>query len=61
LFVGSLVFQYLERLVLKNNKVIYREKMLDGIGRVRNVKQGPDGYLYLGVEGKGIVKIIPKK
>jgi len=61
LFVGSLVFQYLERLVLKNNKVIYREKMLDGIGRVRNVKQGPDGYLYIGVEGKGIIKIIPKK
>tara|TARA_B100001173_G_scaffold78937_1_gene67344 strand:- start:25 stop:1149 length:1125 start_codon:yes stop_codon:yes gene_type:complete len=61
LFVGSLVFQYLERIVLKNNKVIYREKMLDGIGRVRNVKQGPDGYLYLGVEGKGIIKIIPKK
>jgi glucose/arabinose dehydrogenase len=59
LFVGSLVFEYLERLVIENNKVIYREKILDGIGRVRNVKQGPDGYLYLGVEGKGIIKILP--
>ena len=59
LFVGSLVFQYLERLVIKNNMVIYREKILDGIGRVRNVKQGPDGYLYIGVEGKGIIKISP--
>jgi len=59
LFVGSLVFEYLERLVIEDNKVVYREKILDGIGRVRNVKQGPDGYLYLGVEGKGIIKILP--
>jgi glucose/arabinose dehydrogenase len=25
--------------------------------RVRNVAQGPDGYIYMGVEGKGIVKL----
>jgi len=60
LFVGSLKFEYLERLVLKNQKVVLREKVLDGIGRVRNVITGPDGFLYLGVEGKGIIKIIPK-
>ena len=59
LFIGSLKFEYLERLVIKNNKVIKREKVLDKIGRVRNVVEGPDGYLYLGVEGKGIIKIIP--
>lgn len=61
LFVGSLRFQYLERLVIKNNKVTQREKILDSIGRVRNVKQGPNGYLYVAVEGKGILKIIPEK
>ena len=61
LLVGSLAFQYLERLELKNNKVIYREKLLDGIGRVRNVRQGPDGYIYVGVEGKGIYKLIPNE
>tara|TARA_B110000003_G_scaffold91460_1_gene93680 strand:- start:3702 stop:4847 length:1146 start_codon:yes stop_codon:yes gene_type:complete len=61
LFVGSLKFQYLERLVIENQKVIKREKILNNIGRVRNVVEGPDGYLYLGVEGKGIVKILPKK
>lgn len=60
LFVGSLRFEYLERLVLEDNEVIKREKVLDSIGRVRNVEQGPDGYLYIGVEGKGILKIIPK-
>ena len=60
LFVGSLKFEYLERLELENNQVVKREKVLDSIGRVRNVEEGPDGYLYVGVEGKGILKIVPK-
>jgi len=59
LFVGSLRFEYLERLVMENNQVVKREKVLEKIGRVRNVVEGPDGYLYLGVEGKGILKIVP--
>ena len=58
LFIGSLKFEYLERLVIKKNKVVKREKILNDIGRVRNVKEGPDGYLYLGVEGKGILKLV---
>ena len=61
LFVGSLKFKYLERLVINDKKVIKREKILDEIGRVRNVKEGPDGYLYLGVDGKGILKVILKE
>ena len=61
LFVGSLKFKYLERLVIKDKNVIKREKILDEIGRVRNVKEGPDGYLYLGVDGKGILKVILKE
>ncbi|MGB5819711.1 MAG: PQQ-dependent sugar dehydrogenase [Saonia sp.] len=61
LLVGSLVFQYLERLELKDNKVTYREKLLADVGRVRDVKQGPDGFIYVAVEGKGIYKLVPKK
>ncbi|MEP2279387.1 PQQ-dependent sugar dehydrogenase [Maribacter sp.] len=60
LLVGSLAFQYLERLVLDGKKVILREKLMPGLGRVRTVKQGPDGYIYVAVEGKGIYKLIPK-
>ncbi len=60
LLVGSLKYQYLERLVLKNNNVIYREKILSNLGRVRAVKQAPDGYIYVAVEGKGIYKLNPK-
>jgi glucose/arabinose dehydrogenase len=58
LFIGSLKFEYLERLVIKENKVVRREKIIDGLGRVRNVKEGPDGHLYIAVEGKGILKLI---
>lgn len=60
LLVGSLKFGYLERLIFKGEKVSRREKLFDGIGRVRNVRQAPDGYLYVAVEGNGIFKIVPK-
>lgn len=58
--VGSLKFQYLERLILKDNKVVKREKLYENIGRVRNVVQAPDGYIYMAVEGKGIYKLLKK-
>ena len=52
-------FNYLERLVFKKGKVIKREKILVNIGgKLRNVKEGPDGYLYVSVDGKGIFKLI---
>jgi len=57
---GSLSFQYLERLIMKGNKVVGREKLLQKIGRVRNIVQGPDGYLYIAVEKSGkIYKLVP--
>lgn len=62
LLIGSLKFQYLELVLLSaEEKVIRREKLLDGIGRVRSVRQGPDGYIYVGVDGKGVLKMIPNK
>ncbi len=59
LLVGSLSFAYLEKLTLQGDEVTKREKIIDGMGRVRNVVMGPDGYIYAGVEGKGIVRIVP--
>ncbi|WP_445382612.1 PQQ-dependent sugar dehydrogenase [Robiginitalea sp. IMCC43444] len=60
LLVGSLSFQYLERLELDGNTVVKREKLLDGMGRVRNVRQGPDGFIYVAIEGKGIYRLVPQ-
>jgi glucose/arabinose dehydrogenase len=47
LFVGSLKFQYLARLELAGGKVTREHRLLEGIGRVRDVRQGPDGLLYV--------------
>lgn len=58
LLVGSLKFQYLELDILEDEKVVKRERLLEGIGRVRDVRQGPDGFIYVAVEGLGIVKLI---
>ena len=58
LLVGSLKFQYLDLCTLKNGKVIREERLLDNIGRVRSIEQGPDGFIYVGVESLGIVKLI---
>ncbi|MFC0605481.1 PQQ-dependent sugar dehydrogenase [Winogradskyella pulchriflava] len=60
LLVGSLKFQYLDMCTIKNNKVTKEERLLDGLGRVRCVEQGPDGYMYVGIENLGIVKLIRK-
>lgn len=60
LLVGSLKFQYLDMCTLKDNKVVKEERLLDGLGRVRSVEQGPDGYIYVGIENLGIVKLLRK-
>jgi aldose sugar dehydrogenase len=46
LFVGSLKFGKLVRLQLKDEKVLSEQRWDIG-RRVRDVRQGPDGYLYL--------------
>ncbi|MEO6347574.1 MAG: PQQ-dependent sugar dehydrogenase [Aquaticitalea sp.] len=60
LLVGSLKFQYMDKCVLKDGKVIKEERLLDGLGRVRTIHQGPDGYIYVAIENLGIVKLLPK-
>ena len=48
LFVGSLKFQYLDRIELKDGQVVAEHKLLEDLGqRIRDVRQGPDGLLYV--------------
>ncbi|MBU7575142.1 MAG: PQQ-dependent sugar dehydrogenase [Hydrogenophaga sp.] len=48
LLVGSLKFQYLVRLVMDGDRVVREEKLLPQLAqRVRDVRQGPDGFIYL--------------
>jgi len=47
LFLGSLATQELLRLVVDGHSVTHQEILFKGIGRVRDVVNGPDGYLYV--------------
>lgn len=60
LLIGSLKFEYLELVILKNDQVVSREKLLEDVGRVRNVICIDNGTIYASVEGKGILKLVKK-
>ena len=60
LFAGSLAQQELRRIVLEGDKVKSQEVLFRGIGRIRAVQMGPDGLLYVTLEGPGrIVRLVP--
>lgn len=48
LFIGALAGQALIRLELSGDQVVHEERLLEDLGaRIRDVRQGPDGYLYV--------------
>ena len=48
IFIGSLKFKLLVRLELENSRVVNEERLLENVyGRIRDVREGPDGFLYL--------------
>jgi aldose sugar dehydrogenase len=58
LLVGALVGQQLRRLEISSEKVVKQEVLFSEFGRVRDVVQGPDGYLYVALQsptgGQGV-------
>ncbi|MXR30284.1 PQQ-dependent sugar dehydrogenase [Pseudomonas sp. PICF6] len=47
-FIGALVSRNLIRLELEGDKVVHEERLLGELGeRIRDVRQGPDGFLYV--------------
>jgi glucose/arabinose dehydrogenase len=64
LFNGALKFQLLSRLEIKDGKVIKEERMLQGLNeRIRDVRQGPDGALYLLTDNSAgrVLRVAPAK
>lgn len=48
LFVGALKFQLITRLEMRGDEVVHEERLLEGeLGRIRDVRTGPDGFLYI--------------
>ncbi|MFA7895030.1 PQQ-dependent sugar dehydrogenase [Pseudomonas putida] len=53
LFIGALATQELIRLQLKGDKVVHEERLLGDLkARIRDVRVGPDGYLYVLTDAK---------
>jgi glucose/arabinose dehydrogenase len=60
LFLAALAGQQLRRIEIRNGKVTHQELLLRGHGRVRDVKVGPDGLIYVALNGPGqIVRLSP--
>lgn len=60
LFSGALSHRMLNRSVVENGRIVRDEPLLSGIGRVRDVEVGPDGFLYLITEDTGLmVRLLP--
>jgi glucose/arabinose dehydrogenase len=61
LFVGALKFMLLARLELKDGKVVHEERLLaDDKDRIRDVREGPDGALYVLTESRGrLLRLLP--
>ena len=51
MLVGGLSGQRLVRLRLAGQRIVRQEDLLRDIGRVRDVEQGPDGLIYLALDG----------
>ena len=55
LLVGSMRFNYIEHLKLDGQKVVSQTKICENIGRVRDLREGPDGAIYVAVESSGLI------
>jgi glucose/arabinose dehydrogenase len=60
ILMGSLRFHNLVRVKIRDGKVIHQEVLLNNIGRLRNIVESPDGFIYVALETPGlIIKLVP--
>lgn len=62
LLVGSLRARTLYRLRIEGDKLVEQEKLLDELGRIRDVEMGPQGLVYVLIEhrhGGSLVRLVP--
>ena len=61
LLVGTLAGQMLARLELQGDTVVGETRHLQSLGeRIRDVRQGPDGYPYLLTDGGRLLRVVPQ-
>lgn len=61
IFVGGLRSQLMARVDLNDDgkQVILWETLLAGIGRIRDIREGPEGAIYIATENRGILRMTP--
>ena len=60
ILVGALAKMHIARVELDGTSFVGEEKLLQDIGRVRQLKESPDGYIYGITEGTGLlIKLLP--
>jgi glucose/arabinose dehydrogenase len=62
MLVGTLKATELYRMVVDGEQVVHRETLLNGLGRIRDIETGSDGFVYLLLEhasGSRIVRLVP--
>jgi aldose sugar dehydrogenase len=61
MLVGALAGQHIHRVKFDGEKAIHTEKLLQGFARFRDIRIGPDGYIYVLTESPGIFfRMVPK-
>ena len=60
LFAGGLSGQQVDRLTIRDGEVVASETIFEGRGRVRDVREGPDGFIYIALEQRrgGLTPIV---
>ncbi len=62
LFAGGLAGNNLDRFRVKGGKLVEHEEILWGMGRIRDIKTGPDGNLYIALNGPDkVIRLVPAK
>lgn len=62
MFAGGLSGANLDRFKVSKGKMVEREEILWGMGRVREVAAGPDGFIYVALNGPDkIIRVVPAK
>jgi glucose/arabinose dehydrogenase len=52
MFVAGMAGQQLVRLTLKGQSIVGEETLAQGLGRIRDIRQSPDGFIYLVIEDR---------
>jgi aldose sugar dehydrogenase len=67
IFVGGLGGEQVSRVVVDGEHFVGEEVLLkNALGRIRDVREGPDGYLYLAIDGglagapSRVVRLVPE-